>query len=288
MFSQNRVSKIVRSSATSTDESFTPFPKGGIGVGTWITQAEYKDISLTENGVTKRFDNPQSQLKPLNGSWQFDGGIVRQTSDLEGTRCVFPSPNSWNYTLKLKAKKISGREGFLINVGFKDSDNYLWLNLGGWGNTEHAIEWAVSGGKSEVGRHVNGTIETGRWYDIQIDYSFNNIVCKLDGKTIFDQKPTSRPHFFYTTGIDSARNELVVKVVQGRETAQPVVINIPNRKTSGFANGLVLSSNDIHAENSLESPTNVSPVATKVKVEGGKLAFTAKPYSLSIFRIPLK
>ncbi|MEI8281019.1 MAG: alpha-L-arabinofuranosidase C-terminal domain-containing protein, partial [Armatimonadota bacterium] len=288
LFSQNRVSKIVKSSATNIAEPITPFHKGGIGVGTWITQAEYKDISLTENGVAKQFDNPQSQMKPLTGSWQFDGGTVRQTSNDEGTRCIFPSPNSSNYTLKLKAKKISGREGFLITVGFKDSDNYLWLNLGGWGNTQHAIEYAVSGGKSELGRHINGTIETGRWYDVQIDYAPNRIVCKLDGKTIFDQKPTSSPRFFYTTGIDTTKNELVVKVVQGNETNQQVVINIPNRKTNGVANGFILANNDIHAENSLETPTKISPLAMKAKIENGKLAFTALPYSLTIFRIPIK
>ena len=288
MFAQNRASKIVKSSANGISESVTPFPKGGIGLGTWITQSEYKDITLTECGVTKKFDNPESQMKPLSGAWQFDGGTVRQTSNQQSTRCVFPSPNSSNYTLRLKAKKNGGNEGFLITVGFKDSDNYLWLNLGGWGNTQHAIEYAVSGGKSELGHHLNGTIETGRWYDVQIDYAPDHIVCKLDGKTIFNQKPVSSPRFFYTTGIDTVKNELVIKVVQGLATPKEVVVDIADRKIGAFATGLVLANGDIHAENSLETPKNVSPVTMKAKVVDGKLTFTAKPYSLTILRIPLR
>jgi alpha-L-arabinofuranosidase len=288
MFAQNRSSVIVKSSMSGVPESITPFPAGGVGVGTWGTKAEYKDVSITEKGQTKQISAPQTQMKQVSGSWEFDGNSIRQTSMDDGTRCVFPSPTSSTYTLKLKAKKISGREGFLITVGYKDEDNYLWLNLGGWGNSQHGLEYAVSGGKSQVGRQIDGTIETGRWYDVQIDYSPNHIVCKLDGKTLFDQKPSSTPHFFYTTGIDNAKNELIVKVVQGSDTFQDVVVDLAGARTADTASGLVLSSEDVHAENSLETPKKISPVAVQAKVAGGKLAFTAKPYSLTVFRIPLK
>ena len=288
MFAQNRSSEIVKSSATGISETIIPFPKGGIGVGTWVTQTEYKDISLTENGATKQIDNPKNQMLPEKGAWQFDGNTIRQTSGEEGARCIFPSPNSSNYTLKLKAKKSSGNEGFLVTVGYKDQDNYLWLNLGGWGNTQHAIEYAVSGGKTEVGRHLDGTIETGRWYDIEINYAPDHIVCKLDGKTIFNQKPVSMPRFFYTTGIDTAKNELVVKVVQGQSAPQDVVIDISGAHTSAIANGLVLSHSDVLGENSLESPLKISPIPIKAKINGGRLVFTAQPYSLTIFRVALQ
>jgi hypothetical protein len=39
-----------------------------------------------------------------------------------------------------QARKLSGSEGFLIVFGRKDRDRYWW-NLGGWGNSQHAIEF---------------------------------------------------------------------------------------------------------------------------------------------------
>jgi alpha-L-arabinofuranosidase len=288
LFAQNRATDIVKSSMSAVPESITPFPSGGIGVGTWATEAEFKDISLTENGATKTFNDPKSELKPTLGTWEFDGNLLRQTSMEDGARSVFTNPTSKNYTLKLKARKISGNEGFLITVGYKDQDNYLWLNLGGWGNSQHGLENAVSGGKSEVGRRIPGKIETGRWYDIQIDYSPDRVTCKLDGKAIFDQRPVSTPRFFYTSGIDKSKNELVVKVVQGQASIQDFIIKVEGVQSGTSASVIELSNPDAQAENSLEKPTRVSPVTSKTKVVNGNLSFRAKPYSLTIFRIPLQ
>ncbi|MEI7985413.1 MAG: alpha-L-arabinofuranosidase C-terminal domain-containing protein, partial [Armatimonadota bacterium] len=288
LFAQNRATDIVKSSMSSMPETVTPFPAGGIGVGTWATKSEYKDISITENGRTKSVSNPKSEMKQEAGTWEFDGNLLKQTSMETGTRCVLPSPTSKTYTLKLKAKKNSGDEGFLVTVGYRDSQNYLWLNLGGWQNSLHGLEYAVSGGKSEVGKRLSGKIEMGRWYDIEIDYSPNRVVCRLDGKVLFDEKPVSTPRFFYTSGIYKAKSELVVKVVQGLGTAQNVVINIAGIQTGSIAYGTELSNPDTQTENSLENPLKVSPTKIKAKIDKGSLAFTAKPYSLSIFRIPMR
>ena len=38
----------------------------------------------------------------------------------------------------------------MIPFGVKDSNNYYWWNLGGWGNTQTAIEKAVAGQKTIV------------------------------------------------------------------------------------------------------------------------------------------
>lgn len=288
LFAQNRPTDIVKSSNSKIPENLIPFPAGGIGVGTWVTQSEYKDITLEENGQVTKLDNPKDQMKTEKGAWEFEGNIIKQTSRDEGTRCVFPSPNSSRYTLKLKAKKNSGDEGFLITVGYKNRDNYLWLNLGGWGNTQHGIEYAVSGSKSQVGRHLQGKIETGRWYDVQIDYSPERVVCSLDGKVLFDEKPVSSPKFFYTTGIDKVKKELVIKLVQGLPTTQQVKIKIDGIRVGDMARGVVLSHTDPMGENSLASPKKIAPINVSTKVLSGNLSITAQPYSLTVLRVPLR
>ncbi|MBS1726332.1 MAG: alpha-L-arabinofuranosidase [Armatimonadetes bacterium] len=288
LFARNRATDVVESSVTSIPETKSSFPVGGIGVGTWDTQSEYKDITIIEDGKETKITDPKSMMKPATGKWEFDGDTVRQTSDEEGAKCMFPMPKSASYTLKLKAKKNGGREGFLVLVGAKDADNFMWLNLGGWTNTVHGLELGIDGGKSQVGHHMNGTIETGRWYDIQIDYSPEKMVCYLDGKMIFDEKPISTPRFFYSAGIDKAKKELVLKVVQGAAQGQDVAIDIKGVAAGSMAKGFVISSQDPAAENSLEDPKKVVPVPIMAKVEGGTLRFKAEPYSLTILRLPIK
>ncbi len=283
LFAQNKPTHIVASQATSIPEDKLPFPTGGFGVGTWATQAEFKDIQITSAASI----SVKAQAgKTIGDGWSVADGVIKQTGDGEGPLYVFPFQSN-SYSLKLKAKKTGGREGFLIACGFKDSRNFVWFNLGGWGNSQHGIEYAVDGGKNQVGRHINGTIETGRWYDIAIDYSPERIVCRLDGKVLFDEKPSSSPKFFYTAGLDKNRHEVVIKAVQAGPTAQPVVIDIAGAG-SGSVRGTVLANSDPKAENSLANPKRVSPTSATAKVTAGKLSFTARPYSVSIWRIPVR
>ena len=97
---------------------------------------------------------------------------------------AFAGNKDWtDYTFSLKARKLGGAEGFLILFRVKDENQKSWWNIGGWGNTRHAIE--IGG---EVGRSVPGRIETGRWYDIRIELAGSSIKCYLDGKLVHDVK----------------------------------------------------------------------------------------------------
>ncbi len=288
LFANNRASEILKSSVTAIPENITPFPKGGVGVGTWDTVSEYKDLTIIEDGREKRLDDPKSQMKPATGKWEFDGGLLRQTTMEDNAKCLFANPTSTNYTFKLKARKLSGKEGFLILVGAKDPNNFIWVNLGGWTNTTHAIEQSIDGSKGKIGRSVDGAIETGKWYDIQVDYAPNHIVCRLDGKVVVGERPQPAPTFFYTAGIDSAKKEVVVKLVHALPTRQSIEIDISGVKTKGMAKGFELSSDDKMAENSLSHPKKVSPVPVSASVIDGKVKFEAKPYSLTILRVPIR
>ena len=48
-----------------------------------------------------------------------------------------------DYDITLKATKTAGAEGFLIAFGIKDSGTWYWWNLGGWNNTQGAVEKAT-------------------------------------------------------------------------------------------------------------------------------------------------
>ncbi|MDQ3814586.1 MAG: RICIN domain-containing protein, partial [Armatimonadota bacterium] len=124
--------------------------------------------------------------KTVRGKWEVVDGVLRQTSNEEDTRALIGDPSWSDYTLTLKARKLSGNEGFLVLFGVPDENTKSWWNLGGWGNTKHAIE-----GSGISGQQVAGKLETGRWYDIKVELSSNTIRGYLDNQLI--QTATQAP-----------------------------------------------------------------------------------------------
>ena len=77
---------------------------------------------------------------------------------------AFAGDKSWtDYTITLKARKIGGRDGFLIPFHIQENDERMWWNLGGNDNTQHTI------GPDAAQHSIPGTIETGRWYDVRLE-----------------------------------------------------------------------------------------------------------------------
>jgi hypothetical protein len=156
--------------------------RGMIGVGTWNTQAEFKDIKVTAAGRTlwsSDFSRGTAGWKMLSGQWSVVDGALRQSSPEPNMRAIVGDPQWRNYTLSLKARKISGLEGFLILFHMATEDTKSQWNLGGWDNTKHGLQ--VPGIPLT---QVEGKIETGRWYDIRVELQGPTVKCYLDGKLV--------------------------------------------------------------------------------------------------------
>ena len=155
---------------THTDVNYTPDDPGaitgGIGVGTWGTTAEFKDIRVEKNGQTlyaSDFATGANDWKSDGGDWSATDGVYRQNERAEALS-YFGDPSWTDYTITLaRREKLSGPEGFLIVFGHKNNDKFWW-NVGGWGNRDHAIEF----NQTDVGPHVRGHVETDRWYAIKV------------------------------------------------------------------------------------------------------------------------
>ena len=85
------------------------FSPGGISVGTWKTQAEFKDIKVESAGKVLFESKDGTELKPSRGAWQVKGGALQQTSGDESTRASVVGENWTNYTLTLKAPQDQRR-----------------------------------------------------------------------------------------------------------------------------------------------------------------------------------
>jgi alpha-L-arabinofuranosidase len=253
-----------------------------VGVGTWATQAEFKDIKVTQGDKVlfeSNFSEGTKGWRLHGGNWTVKDGALQQTGRGENIR-AFIGDKSWtNYTLTLKARKLGGAEGFLISFGVQDDNAKSWWNLGGWGNVRHALE--VEGAHDSS---VNGKIETGKWYDIRVELHGNSIKCYLDGKLLHDVETAAQQALYASA--TSTLESVIVKVVNVTEEPQATDIDLQGvNKVSGQATATVLTSAAGTDENSLDEPTKVAPVSQSVEISGPQFRFTFPPNSVTVLKV---
>jgi len=166
--------------------------RGKIGLGTYRTAADFKDVRVKRDWLTL-FEadfatNAVAQWTPIAGEWKHRRHVYRQRDQGAANAFCVVGDASWSdYTLSLKARKIAGAEGFFIPFRWINKRNYFVWNIGGRGNTQHVVERVRKRRKPvNVCPPVNGRIEPDRWYEITIELTGPRIRCLLDGKVIHD------------------------------------------------------------------------------------------------------
>jgi alpha-L-arabinofuranosidase len=289
LFGQNRPSRNVQTSVTFPDAKPVTV-SGQIGVGTWNTSAEFKDVRVEHDGQVlyasdfTDTNNPTTGWRPDNGGrWRIEDGAYRQGR--QGQAFSYFGDESWtDYTFTVKARKLSGGEGFMIVFGRKGGDRYWW-NLGGWGNQEHGIEY----NQNPVGQHVRGQIETNRWYDVKVEVNGARIRCYLDGKLLHDAKaPDPRP-LFAIAGRDDATGDLIVKAINVTAEPIPAELSFDGLKSVGAKAELtLLTSAQLNDNNSLQNPTNVVPKVSEITIADTKFTHEFPANSLTVLRVKAK
>lgn len=266
--------------------------QGGIGVGTWATQAEYQDIKVTQSGKTLFADSfrrdDTNKWAFSGGDWERAEGRLKQSAAQTDVRATAGDPSWSDYTLTLKARKTGGAEGMLIMFGSKDHDDFYWWNLGGWGNTRSAIEKSVGGSRGVIGASVPLQIETGRWYDIKIELQGTTIRAYLDGKLIHEINDVSNAGpLFQSASLDSRTGDVIIKVVNASDSGQTTELHVgrsgTKEKWHGTAN--VLQAEYLTDENSFSEPGKVSPRSADISFEDNVFVYTFPKYSVTILRL---
>jgi alpha-L-arabinofuranosidase len=215
------------------------------------------------------------------GEWKVQDGALRQTGSKENIRATAGQKDWADYTYSLKARKLGGAEGFLILFGVRDDNQKAWWNIGGWGNSRHAIEMG-----GIMGNEVPGKIETGRWYDIRVEVKGQQIQCYLDGKLVHDITTPPVKSLVATASRDEASGELILKVVNVTSTAQETDLQFNGlKRVTGPARALVLASEKPTDENTLDHPKLVAPVEKNLTIDGTKLRHNFPGNSVTILRM---
>nr|WSZ18517.1 carbohydrate binding domain-containing protein [Streptomyces canus] len=288
LFMTNVGDRVVPSTATGTPSLLAPIT-GAVGLSTWATTAAYDDVRVTgadgNTLLTDDFSGGASQWTHTGGgSWSVqDGQYVQTDVTAENTMVSAGDPSWHDYDLKAKATKKAGKEGFLVAFGVKDTGNYYWWNIGGWNNTQSAVEQAVDGGKSTLISKA-GSVETGRAYDIDVKVRGRQVTLYLDGQewgSFTDDKPAEP--FRQVVTKDQKTGDLIVKVVNAQNAAARTAIDLGGAKVASRARVTTLAAGP-DAVNS-ETSTAVAPVKSTFDGVAGKFSYTFPANSITFLRI---
>ncbi|MEU9238140.1 carbohydrate binding domain-containing protein [Streptomyces sp. NPDC048385] len=245
-------------------------------------------FTATHTLLTDDFSGDAAQWTHTGGgSWAVQDGQYVETSDTAENTMVQAGDTGWHdYDLHVKAVKKSGKEGFLVAFGVKDTGTYYWWNIGGWNNTQTAVEQAVDGGKSTLIAKP-GSVETGRAYDIGIKVRGRQVTLYLDGQewgSFTDDKPAEP--FRQVVTEDKKTGDLIVKVVNAQSAAARTTLDLGGAKVAGKARVTTLAA--APGAVNTETSTTVAPVTSTFTGVSDRFTYTFPANSITFLRIRQK
>ncbi|SDM29928.1 alpha-L-arabinofuranosidase C-terminal domain-containing protein [Nonomuraea jiangxiensis] len=260
--------------------------KGGVGLGSWNTAVRYDDVKVTAADGTvllsDDFSAGSAAWTPGRGTWAVQDGAYVQTAQTEDARSTAGSADWSNYTIEATARKISGAEGFLLMFGVRDTGTYYWWNVGGWNNTQSAVEKAVNGGKSSIATSTT-TVETGRDYRLKVVVNGRNISTWLDGEKINEFVDSAAVEPLYQV-VSRDGKSVTLKVVNAQDTAVRAAVDLGSARFRPTATVTSLTGAPADT-NSIAEPDRVAPVESRMDGFSSAFTYDFPAYSVTFVRL---
>ena len=261
---------------------------GRIGVGTWNTQAQFDDIKVTAPDgrvlYAQDFQNGAPNFEAKAGNWNVADGVYSQTSGEQPAQSFVGDVNWTDYDLTLRARKTGGAEGFLIPFRVRNADNYLWWNVGGWGDVRSRIQREQGGSSSEIGNNSPFKVETDRWYNLKVEVRGDQIRTYADGQLINTATDAAPSSFYSSASRDRKTGDIFLKAVNFSAAPQTMNINMAGvRGLANTATAQVLTGLP-GDQNSVENPTKVAPVTVTLNNVGPNFSHEFPAYSVTVVR----
>ena len=268
----------------------SPLKGGAIGVGTWATQAEFKDIKVAQGDKVlfqSDFSKGLKGWRTHQGHWHVKDGALQQTELKDDVRAIAGDKSWKDYTLTLKARKLGGGRRLLDPLQRAGRERQESGGTSAAGAT-CGTAWRLDG----VNRHRPWTAASRRAAGMTsrsrtID---NRIRCYLDGKLIHDARRGSMDSMY---AVASRVAEKRRRDPQDRQCRRR------RRRTCGFRSpGLtgkvksgtvtVLASADPMDENSLDNPNKVVPKESPLADAGANFVHSFPGNSVSVIRLDVE
>jgi alpha-L-arabinofuranosidase len=265
-------------------------PTGAIGVGTWSTQARFRNVKVTHGDTVlyqTDFSNGATDWTTSQGTWQVTNGVLQQTGGSTDCRDTVGDPTWTDYTYSLQALKTGGSEGFLIMFHVKDHDNFVWWNIGGWGNTRTALERATGGSKTQIGASSSIAVQSNRWYDISIVVQGTSIKCYLDGALVTQATDSTDgvDPVYATASRDLESGDVILKAVNFTSADQQLQVSLQGAAGVAGKGTLTVLRGQPTDVNTLSSPRKVAAQSASLSGAGQSFLHTFPAYSVSVIRV---
>ena len=120
------------------------------------------------------------------------------------------------------------------------------------------------------------------------DYYVQRIFASNAGTRVVPVTPLMEGGLYTSATLDERSHELIVKAVNTTSTERAAEIDLKGMSAQGKAKVITLETADLNAENSFEHPAAVAPAASTVDVGTGKIAVRLRPYSVTVYRVPMQ
>jgi alpha-L-arabinofuranosidase len=287
MFSNNTGNKYIPIKDSLNTDAVLSY-NGAIGVGTWVTRCQYDSVKVWSDDsviIDENFDIDASGWDVYGGTWIVNDGVYEQTSLNTDCRSTIGNIDLPSYIYHLKAKKISGNEGFLIIFGYTDDNNFYWWNIGGWSNTLSAIEHAIDGSKGTI-TSVSYSVETNRWYDLKIEVKDDSAKCYLDG-VLMHAISVGLKQLYNSCTIDTMNQDIYLKIVNFSDSDQPAEICMKNLPEDIILKGSIqtMTYSNPYSENSITNPERIAPSIQDFSSTSTGFQYTFPQNSVNIFHL---
>lgn len=290
MFSNNQGTNILPFSVENNPVIETLKGRGCIGFGTWMNSAEFKDVVVTTpNGKVlfkpdfSKFDNTLRQAG--KGEWSAKDGVLKQSAIAPGVT-VFMGDTTWrDYTITLKARMVSGENGFQIYFHNRNNDERSRFEVGGWSNSVTHLEMGMAASEMKKAAII------GQWYDVKIEINGSTAKAYLDGTLVqeISEKSLAVKSLIMSAVTDTKSGDIILKIVNATTKAINSQIDLKDAKDlTGTGTATVLASVSPLDENTLEQPRKVYPKTEKVKLSGTSCKRTFPGNSLTVIRLGTK
>lgn len=266
-----------------------------VGVGTWNTQASFRNAQVIIDADTIKVNAGGAWATAFpkhKGEWQMVDGVLTQRSAENGTARLCPlNIHADRYSWRVQAKKEGGDEAFLMLFDHADSKNFCWFNVGGWSNTQSALEQTTDGNKGKMAGERATKIENGKWYDLQVDVDLDSVTCLVNGEVWCKGMMTGENmHGVYSSStLDEKTNTLYTKIINLGATGTEGTLLLKGGQAKE-AEMIRLAAERGTDENTMEHPTKVAPKKLAVAIEpaANTLHFNVAPFSISILSVKLQ
>ncbi len=280
---------------TPKPDTLKPMLGGRIGLGSWNTQTEFKNLEIRdEKGnlvASDNFENTSQWEIPVEGKWTTENGIMKQSDPDVAAARIFLKNKITSGEIRVKARRTGGSEGFLVYLNAERDDRFFFANYGANGNTFSEMQaWGAPEGYAYKSiKSTRGAIENDRWYDLKIVIGNNRADMYLDGILLSSAILTPMESVFSIAGYDAKKKLLVVKLVNYNAESMSAAINLKGATSVGpLGRHIMIRSDQVTDENNLENPLKIQPVESSLTNCSENFQVSVPGYSVNVFLIPVK